>query len=192
MDEDVAHPTPGHPDSPAARRRSRACVRAIVVLSLSMPGRVFAEAGEAFVVNEPPALPLPAVVADDNPVVGILHVPRDPPHMEFSRGTVWRGELAKRPARHAGKPAQKEGWLTPPAPPVPVETRASAPSGALIQKAEAAEPGRAQASPDAAWRRAIGSPYAAWIALVLLIGVPLLGLVRRHVAGRREDLTRYD
>lgn len=193
----MANPTPGHPDSPVSTpRRCRIGAWLVAILLLGAPGQALAESGEPFVVNEPPppVLPVPAVTVDEGRTVAVV---RDPPHMESARGAARRDALAKRPARHAGTPARKEGWLArpnPSAPRAPAEAQAARPPGTLIQKAAAAEPGRAEAPPPEAWRRAIASRYAAWVAVVLLIGVPLFGLFRRHVVGRREerDLARYD
>ena len=192
----MANPTPGHPDSPVSTpRRCRIGAWLVAILLLGAPGQALAESGEPFVVNEPPpsVLPAPAVTVDEGRTVAVV---RDPPHMESARGAARRDALAKRPARHAGTPARKEGWLARPNPsasPALSREPPASPLGALVHKAAAAEPGRAEAPPEA-WRRAIASRYAAWVAVVLLIGVPLFGLFLRHVVGRREerDLARYD
>lgn len=146
---------------------------------------VWAEAGERF-APEPSTPPL--LVAEDPPVTGILHVASDPSHLESARGSVRRAALAKQPERRAVAPAMVEGVIARPnraAP--PVQEQVEGMGGGLIHRAAAAELGSVAVAPVASWRRVLGSPYVAWIALIVLVGVPIFGLLRGEIAGRRAE-----
>ncbi len=157
----------------------------IILLSVADAAPVWAEAGERF-APEPPAPPL--LVAEDPPAAGILHEVRDPPRLESARGSARRDALAKRPERRAVAPASVEGVIGRPnraAP--PVQEQVESVGVGLIHRAAAAELGSVAAAPVASWRRVLGSPYVAWIALIVLVGVPIFGLLRGEIAGRRAE-----
>lgn len=187
----MANQAPGHPDSPAdspasAPRRYRARALLVTGVLLTAPGEAYAEAGEPFGLNEPPprAAPMPAMVMDDGPAVGVIRPPQNPPRMEAARGAVRHDALAKPPVRHATAAA----WKKLPAPPPPSFQPVVAPEkpSLLVPPAAAAESAVAE-TPPAGWRRLLASSYAVWIAAIALIGVPLLNLLRRHIAARREE-----
>jgi hypothetical protein len=160
-----------------------------LLLSLAFAAIPRAEPGERFERAAPAPLVLPVAGTDDEPV-GPAALPRDPPRLEAARGGAVRDGLAQsrrapEPERAAVKPSVPKRALA-------AETATPPRASFLIPPAYAGEPDRA--SRPSAWRRWLGSPYAAWIAAILLIGMPLLGALRRHLAGWREarDLAEYD
>lgn len=189
----MAHPD--HLGFAAFRRPCFGVALAVSLLALSGHNPIHGEAGEPFVVDDSPRILPPPAVAEE-PVGGFLHIARDPAGMEAARGAAWHDALTKRPVRHAGKAAQKEGRLAMPSPP-PVRPAPVAPklTDTLIHPAAAAEPGSdAEPAQVAFWRRALGSPYVAWLALVVLVGGPIFGLLRGQLEARREarDLANHD
>ena len=162
----------------------------IIFLSMAHTAPGWAEAGEKFTSAPTAPAALPVAVADDGPSVGAVIVRRDPPRMEAARGARLTEALAK--SRRVEKPQPAAKPLVPNLSAEPVAETARAPS--LIASAAAAEPGKGQASSVSVWRRWLASPYTAWIAAVLLIGVPLAGVLRRSMADWREarDLVEYD
>ena len=157
----------------------------IVLLSMADAAPVWAEAGERF-APEPAAPPL--LLAEDPPVTGTLHVVRDPPHLESARGSARGTALAQRPERRAAAPAAVEGVIAWPKRAVPpAQEQVEGVGGGLIHRAAAAELGSVAVAPVASWRRVLGSPYVAWIALIVLVGVPIFNLLRGELAGRRAE-----
>ncbi len=197
----MAGATPGRAGS-FVSKAWRAGVLLAAALLLAAPGdrMAFAEAGESIAAPEPPAPAVfPALSADEGPAVGPVRPRADPAHLEAARGAIFRQALAqpapprrvntRAPVRAAqagletgvptrARPAPDAGITRAPA-------RAMPAPGGLIEAAAAAETG-VTASPES-WRRLIASRLAVWIAGIVLIGVPLGGLVWRHVAERRAE-----
>lgn len=174
--------------SPRSSAAARAAAGGTILLLFVFAASVRAEPGERF-ERDTPALAA-VVIADDGPAVGAVAIPRNPPHMEAARGGAVRDGLARsRPVHRPEKAAAK-----PPALSREIALEAAPPPRApfLISPAYAGEPG---ARPYLSlWRRWLGSPYAAWVAAILLIGIPAIGVLRRCLTGWREtrDLSGYD
>jgi len=159
----------------------------IVLLSVAGAAPAWAEAGERYVpdVTAPPPL-----VAEGAPVMGVLPVAGDPPHMESARGSVRRHGLAQRPEPRAAASKSVEGVIPMPKRPAPqalVQEELGSPGSVLFHRAAAAELGSIATPSVASWRRMLGSPYVAWIALIVLVGVPLFGLLRAEITGWRVE-----
>lgn len=177
--------------------RAGLLLAAALILAASYGRTAFAETGEPFVANETPP-PAPPLLVREEPAALPPPPPADPPGLEAAHGARLHEALAKRAPPHAVKPARAEPPGAPPklkliARPAEPAPPAKPPPVALIQNAEAAESLSDAATPSP-WRRLIGSRFAAWIAGIVLIGIPLFGLVWRHVAERRaaRDLMEFD